>query len=191
MKTLLHACKVVLGVDAPESQVTQRELSCLLRYSREAEVIVEIGCYEGSTTAYLAANTTGRVYSIDPFGSGRLGVCYGELIAKFIRWKNRLTNIEFIKAFSHVAAPDFQRPVDFIFIDADHSYEAIAKDWQDWFPKVKQGGIIALHDTQIAENSPSYLGSMKFYDQDIPGMPGVTKIDSVDSLSVLRVEKSQ
>jgi predicted O-methyltransferase YrrM len=188
MKTLLHACKVLLGIEAPASQVTQQELRCLLQYSREAAVIVEIGCYEGSTTAHLAANTKGRVYSIDPFISGRLGICYGEVVAKFLRWKRRLGNIELLKAFSHDAVSGFQQPVDFIFIDADHSYEAITKDWQDWFPKVRPGGIIALHDTRISENSPSYLGSMKFYDLDIPKISGVEQVASVDSLTVFRVQ---
>jgi predicted O-methyltransferase YrrM len=188
MKSLVHACKVVLGLEAPETQVTEGELACLMKYSRRANVIVEVGCYEGSTTASLAANTTGKVYSIDPFFSGRVGICYGELVAKFLRWKRRLNNIEFLKAFSHDVAPDFRRSVDFIFIDADHRYEAIKKDWQDWFPKVREGGIIALHDTRISENSPSYVGSMKFYDQDIPKIAGITQVDSVDSLTVFRVQ---
>src|ERR1043165_8983461 len=137
MKSMFHALKVLVGVEAPASQVTDRELQCLLSYARDAKVIVEIGCYEGSTTVALAASTNGRVYSIDPFFSGRLGVCYGELVAKALRWRRRLKNIQFLKAFSHDVAPQFQESVDLIFIDADHSYEAIKKDWHDWFPKVK------------------------------------------------------
>jgi predicted O-methyltransferase YrrM len=190
MKSLIHACKVLVGVEAPTSQVTKRELECLLKHARGADVIVEIGCYEGSTTAALAANTAGRVYSIDPFFSGRLGICYGELVARFVRWKRRLRNIEFLKAFSQDVAPEFQQSVDFIFIDADHRYETIKKDWQDWFPKVRPGGIIALHDCQIAENSSSYLGSMKFYDCDIPKMKSIEQVDSIDSLVVFKVQVS-
>jgi len=190
VRSLVHAFKVLVGVEAPDSQVTEEELTCLLKHAQGAKVIVEIGCYEGSTTAALAANTAGRVYSIDPFFSGRLGICYGELVAKFIRWKRRLRNIEFLKAFSHGVAPEFRQKVDFIFIDADHSYEAIKKDWQDWFPKVKPGGIIALHDCRVAENSPDYLGSMKFYDCDIPKMTSIEEVDSVDSLAVFRVQTS-
>ena len=36
--------------------------------------------------------------------------------------------------------------LDFIFIDADHRYEAVTKDLQNWFPKLKTDGIIAGHD---------------------------------------------
>ncbi len=36
--------------------------------------------------------------------------------------------------------------LDFIFIDADHSYKAVVKDIEDWTPKVKAGGYITGHD---------------------------------------------
>src|SRR5258708_22852275 len=121
MKLCGDDLKGLVGVDPPATQGTDGELECLLKDAQGASVIVEIGCYEGSTTAALAANTTGRVYSIDPFFSGRLGICYGEVVAKFVRWKRRLSNVEFLKAFSHDVAPQFRQSSDFIFIDADHN----------------------------------------------------------------------
>lgn len=36
--------------------------------------------------------------------------------------------------------------LDICFIDADHSYKAVLKDIEAWFPKVKAGGIICGHD---------------------------------------------
>ena len=36
--------------------------------------------------------------------------------------------------------------VDFVFIDADHSYEAVKQDIQTWLPKVRHGGVLAGHD---------------------------------------------
>lgn len=35
---------------------------------------------------------------------------------------------------------------DFVYIDSDHRYEAVKKDLNDWLPKLKENGIIALHD---------------------------------------------
>jgi predicted O-methyltransferase YrrM len=35
---------------------------------------------------------------------------------------------------------------DFIFIDADHSYEAVQKDIVWWLPKVRIGGLMMGHD---------------------------------------------
>ena len=36
--------------------------------------------------------------------------------------------------------------LDAVFIDADHSEEAVARDIAAWLPKVKRGGVIAGHD---------------------------------------------
>lgn len=188
MKSLLHACKVLTGLEPPASQVTARELQCLLKHSMRAKTIVEIGCYEGSTTLALAQNQSAAIYSIDPFFRGRLGVCYGEVVAKALRWKRKLKNVEFLKGFSYELAPKFAGAIDFIFIDADHSYDAIKRDWEDWFPKLRPGGIIALHDCILAANSPGHLGSMKFYAEDIPRLSGIRQIDSIDSLVVFEVE---
>lgn len=36
--------------------------------------------------------------------------------------------------------------LDFVFIDADHSYESVKEDIQHWAPKVRPGGWIGGHD---------------------------------------------
>lgn len=36
--------------------------------------------------------------------------------------------------------------LDWVYIDADHSYEAVRADIAAWYPKIRQGGIIAGHD---------------------------------------------
>jgi len=36
--------------------------------------------------------------------------------------------------------------VDFLFIDGDHSYEEVKKDFEMYSPLVRKGGIIAFHD---------------------------------------------
>jgi cephalosporin hydroxylase len=39
-------------------------------------------------------------------------------------------------------------PYDFIFIDADHRYEAVRADWENFSPMIAEGGVFAFHDTQ-------------------------------------------
>jgi len=36
--------------------------------------------------------------------------------------------------------------LDFVYIDADHSYKSVKEDINAWAPKVREGGIVAGHD---------------------------------------------
>lgn len=40
---------------------------------------------------------------------------------------------------------------DFLFIDADHSYDGVKADFELWYPRVKSGGIVAFHDIRGAQ----------------------------------------
>jgi predicted O-methyltransferase YrrM len=54
----------------------------------------------------------------------------------------RVLHMDTLAAAAHV--PDGS--LDFVFIDADHSYEAVAADIDAWRSKVKPGGILSGHD---------------------------------------------
>ena len=56
--------------------------------------------------------------------------------------------------FLHVSSEEFVKTLkdeslDFVFIDGDHSFEAALKDFQNYYPKIKKGGIFAGHDIQL------------------------------------------
>lgn len=54
--------------------------------------------------------------------------------------------------------------LDFLFIDGDHSYEGVKKDFELYVPLVKKNGIIALHD--IVQGLPENVGGVpKFWNQ--------------------------
>jgi len=40
---------------------------------------------------------------------------------------------------------------DLIFIDADHTYDAVSKDIQNWRPKLRKGGFLTGHDIHWPE----------------------------------------
>lgn len=51
----------------------------------------------------------------------------------------RNTSFEAVQAF-----PD--KDLDFVYIDGEHTYEAVISDIVRWYPKVKKGGVLAGHD---------------------------------------------
>lgn len=48
----------------------------------------------------------------------------------------------------------FCQELDFIFIDADHTYSAVNADIQAWAPKIKVGGLLCGHDYGTSPSSP-------------------------------------
>lgn len=49
------------------------------------------------------------------------------------------------------AGTHFNKIVDFLFIDGDHSYEGVKKDIKIWMPKLRSGGVLIMHDSGWAE----------------------------------------
>lgn len=128
-------------------------------------VFVEIGCWMGRSTAYLAQQIidSGKkiaLYAVDTWaGSGEM--VYQRRIHEleqsqqtpfslFIRNMeecNVLSTITPVKIDSHAASRQFEKQsVDFVFIDANHDFLEVCQDIQDWLPKLKPGSIIAGDD---------------------------------------------
>jgi predicted O-methyltransferase YrrM len=191
--TVLHYMRYAIGTDQAHTQTTQRERDALARYVTGKGRAVEIGVYEGATTALLArAMKTaggGRLYAIDPFYGGRLRVCWSELIARSeIRRRGVNEIVIFVKATSAEAARQLGGEFDFIFIDGDHSLETITQDWRDWSGRIPNEGIVALHDTRVPDHNPAVrdFGAFHYFESHIRSDPRFSLVEQVDSLSVVR-----
>ena len=71
-------------------------------------------------------------------------------------------NLHLIRADSHSektlkeVQKIFQKePLDFLFIDGDHSYEGVKRDFELYSPLVKEGGLIGLHDILPRQDLPN------------------------------------
>ncbi|NEP54692.1 MAG: class I SAM-dependent methyltransferase, partial [Moorea sp. SIO3C2] len=171
-KTIIHMVSYFLGIDSADTQVTVAEGECLKAFAQGKQNLVEIGVYEGATTRLLAdqLDNEAKLYAVDPFIPGRLGICWGRIVAKLeINKSPHARQVNLIEKYSHEALVDIPNAPDFIFIDGDHSLEGIMRDWADLAGLVSSGGIIALHDTRIPNHNPNVanLGSYQYFESYI------------------------
>ena len=68
-----------------------------------------------------------------------------EWVAAHLQAVGLLEEVIFIKADSTEYAA-LSHAVDFLIIDADHTYEGVKRDVEAWWPKVKTGGYVYFHD---------------------------------------------
>lgn len=128
---------------------------------------VEVGVAYGRSLAVLAQCTAPdcRIYGIDTwsefmggdnlppdvFEAQRahgtpLDACKANLAACGV-----LEIVTLVQADSVEAAKAFtDHSVDFVFIDADHTYEGVRRDIAAWRSKVKDTGILAGHDYSLS-----------------------------------------
>lgn len=87
---------------------------------------------------------------------------------------------EFLPRLAIIEAPSLDAAqsvldgsLDFVFIDADHSYEAVKADIGAWSPKVRAGGFITGHDY----DSQKFPGVIRAVNEFFPSV--VTQEDYV------------
>lgn len=66
---------------------------------------------------------------------------------EIMHFANKRDNAHFLRMTTAEAATHIKDgSLDFVFIDADHSYEGVFNDIVNWAPKVKKGGAVMGHD---------------------------------------------
>jgi cephalosporin hydroxylase len=130
-------------------------LIALLR-RRSPRVVVEVGTARGGTfyAWCQVADPNALLVSIDlpggPFGGGYTA----DDIPTFRRYGRPEQELHFIRADSHEKETRVMlekilagRDVEFLMIDADHTYEGVRRDFEMYAPLVGPGNPIAFHDT--------------------------------------------
>ena len=146
--------------------------------------VLEVGTARGGTL-YLwtqAAAADATIVSIDLPG-GRFGGGYLDCRSKFYQSFARPDQVlRLLRADSHVAetlteaSTIFEsRPIDFLFIDADHRLSGICGNLLHYAPMVSQGGLIALHDV-LPNTRHDDIEIWKLW-QKIEHLPGVTTLN--------------
>lgn len=146
------------------------ELSGMLTLADEIQLntVLEVGSARGGTfwaLAQLAADDA-MMISIDIPSGSPLDVrggkdVYGnrsrDRFKEFIREGQKLRlldmNSQALSTVATLRSALGDRQVDLLFIDADHRYEGVKRDYELYSPFVREGGLIVFHD-MIPQNDP-------------------------------------
>jgi len=122
---------------------------------------IEIGLSAGHTTKHLFENVEGlKLQGIDPYPDyvdwngheltpDLQGGTYKEFLQNTADFQSKITHL---RMFSDKAALELKDAAfDFVFIDGLHTYEQVLKDCQNFYPKIKDGGLFAGHDYNVIE----------------------------------------
>ncbi|WP_286049656.1 class I SAM-dependent methyltransferase [Rheinheimera sp. KL1] len=142
----------------------QGELLKAILANISAKTVVEIGCFIGISTLWLAAgmacsNLRGRLFAIDtyvpkfpwpPFHYSCI-VDPKSVIADSVERAGFSDIIHLIESDSKRAASNFDSwlghdEIDLLFIDGDHSIDGCRADFELYAPRVAVGGYIIFHD---------------------------------------------
>jgi predicted O-methyltransferase YrrM len=169
------------------------------------DVVVEIGSARGKSSCCMALgckhNGKGKVYAIDP----HIKNAWSEIGTsgdneQFLRSRLKEYGLEsyceVIRDASTNAAKTWNRPIDLIFIDGDHSYGGVKADFELFQPWFTDKCLVVFHDTtwEYEHNEevrrkydfPEELGVPRFLQElreagyhsiTFPANPGITILD--------------
>jgi len=148
-------------------------------YRRMAEncrpngILVELGAWKGRSSAFLIVEAKNKspdiqVHIVDTWGGNPCDGSQDEtagVYEKFISNMSPLNGLFHAHKMKTIEATDLfeDKSLDAVFIDADHSYEAVKLDIINWMPKIRKGGILAGHDY-----TRSWPGVIKAVDEIMP-----------------------
>jgi len=121
----------------------------------EPERIMEIGTNRGGTLFLFSkvSSENAAIISVDLPG-GEFGYGYPAWkIPLFKSFASKNQEMHLIRADSHAKETFLQvekilkgKKLDFLFIDGDHTYDGVKKDFEAYSKLVRKGGLIAFHD---------------------------------------------
>jgi hypothetical protein len=125
--------------------------------------IVEVGSYRGRSTVALAEAAQVPVYAVEPheeftgmlgreFGPEDRAAFYKTMLKTGAYEKVRLVNLS-----SEVVTPGWSVPVGLLWIDGDHRYEAVSRDFRCWEPHLAEAAPVVFDDSTNPDVGPYRL----------------------------------
>lgn len=155
--------------DSTDGMISFQEAVCLYELARKVRCgcILEIGSYRGRSTVFLGKGslngTNMPVFAIDPHASftGVLGGIFGSG-DRTIFYRTMLNNdcseiVSLINLSSEFFSKQWENPVSLLWIDGDHSYDGVCRDFYCWEPHLLPDALIAFDDALDPNLGPSRL----------------------------------
>jgi predicted O-methyltransferase YrrM len=143
-----------------------------LSQSFSSPVIVEIGSYLGASANVFGLNVqnNGKLICIDTWENQAMSEGKRDTLNLFKQNTSHLNNLVMVKGYSQDVVEEIKSITlycDVLFIDGDHSFEGVKRDWELYKKFLKKGSIVVFHDYGWAD------GVKKVVEHDV--MPLVEK----------------
>ncbi len=152
-----------------EGSITLREARLLYDLAKEVKknCIVEVGSYRGRSTVALGRGSIDGnqvpVFAIEPhetftgvlggeFGPQDRGAFFKAMLDAHCYHVVRLINLS-----SEIVAPNWSKKISLLWIDGDHRYEGVKRDFYSWSLHLDSEAVIAFHDSTDPQLGPRRL----------------------------------
>ncbi len=173
---------------------TDAEAILLTRYSNQSKIgIIEIGVLDGETTKCMSQGSNAPIYGIDPIIPDSMDINLIGSEQLILNNMKHYSKFKLYKDYSFNVVKDWNHKFDFIFIDGDHKYESVKKDFLDWFPLLDEDGYIAFHDsgpvTSTSASFKGWPGCIQMVNEIKEGLhfkDKITWIENIDTINVFK-----
>jgi hypothetical protein len=121
----------------------------------------EIGVYRGWHAELILSSWLGEILLIDPWEKQEdwnshinerdLDFAYNDCRERLDNWESQCVYRRMTSEEAAKLVPDIS--LDWVYIDGQHSYEAVKLDLSLWYPKVRPGGLVSGHDYYNAKRN--------------------------------------
>jgi len=109
---------------------------------------VEIGVFKGvHSKNILSSLKLKKLYLVDPFLREKNKEDGARVVNN--RLRKFVNKYYIISKKSDDAVDEIPSNLDFVYIDGNHDYKYVKSDIENYYPKVKKGGVIGGHDFSI------------------------------------------
>jgi predicted O-methyltransferase YrrM len=170
LEEIAKVLRVTRNIDGWLADIEGAALYYVAKYGPSIGKIVEIGSFKGKSTVLL---TTGskqanreHVHAIDPHKGSSEHQPGGEFASHMPA--EGTTELVFRQNISQAGVEDWVQPmimsseeavrtwhypIRLLFIDGDHTYDAVKADFSGWERFVVPGGLVAFHDVDRQDGS--------------------------------------